>query len=225
MSAQFRFRGHRRILWVSAVALGLALAGTSCAVPASPQSPEAMPEPSTSLGTPDALEPSLEEVAASFEIPAGLTDEELAEAFVDRTTRWWNYGALPGLSADDRLSDYGLGPFAKLVASEHSSAISEVFLTLDNTSEKDWNAAVNANVIEIFIQSELRGEAPYVRTMSLISLDAAGSPEEGFRVLRMTVEDTSTRSSDSINSRGPFEIEVLFVTVGDLTKVKSVDGN
>jgi len=199
------------------MALLVVLAGCG---PTSEATPSPDPEVSASA-TPEAPEVSPEEITSQFEIPSGLDDQALAEAYIQRINAWWNYGATAGISKDEKLTQLGLGPFALDIADQNSDPIAEGFLTSTNEAEKEANTSINANTIELFIQSELKGEAPYEHTLSLVSLDAVGSPAEGVRVLRITVKESSNRPADSFNADPPYSVELRFVVDGDTEKLES----
>jgi len=212
-----RPRPGRRL---AALASMLALLTVLAACAPNP-APEPVQPEVVETAAPAAPEISPEEITASFEIPIGLSDQELAETYIERINAWWNYAAAKGLSEDERLRELGLGPFALDIAEGNARPISEGLLADSNTEGEETNTAINANSLELFIQSELKGEAPYEHTLTLVSLDAAGSPGVGIRVLRLTVDESSNRPEDTFNSKPPFKIEVRFVVEGEAEKVES----
>lgn len=96
-AAPERAKGWRK--WIAVGALApLALSGCATESNAEPQPSEAVEVEDTT--SPEALQAAYEDtllrgeaLTEHFEIPAGLSDEELGQVFIDRLDEWENYGA------------------------------------------------------------------------------------------------------------------------------------
>lgn len=197
--------------------LTLTLAGCSLLAP-----PIAEPEPAPAEeSTAPAPVPTLsdEEIAALFVIPAGVSDQELAEAYVDRKTRWWNFGAAEELADDERRYELGLTDFAQSIADQHADAIAAAWLTSSNTDDTENAIALNANTLAHYIQSLLREEKPYTHTLTLVSLDQYGDNGD-VHVLRVTLRERTSDPTEPVNSRDDVQWELHWVVEGDHYKLQ-----
>lgn len=168
---------------------------------------EPTPTPAATAEAYGGIEPNLEGEAltAAFEIPAGLSDEELAQAFIDRMNAWMMYGATPERAAEwlaDRskgsdgwLTEYGA------VASNNEDAISPALFT-EEAITSEGNISLLALMQEINADSIYR----YVRT-SFPDLD----PEDTEPYLRwrelVGVKDVSTYQTED----GTRSLQIAYV--------------
>lgn len=155
-------------------------------------------------------------ITAEFEIPTGLSDEQLAQTYVDRVNAYWNYGTEPELVDDPRLEGASIVEYGELIGSESSDTINDALYTPENTTNRENKSEIQANTITKYVQSLLRGETPYEHNLELVSFDQYGDTDDT-HFLRITVRETST--DGEINNQ--YQIEVHFVVTGDTQKVSS----
>ncbi len=177
---------------------------------------EPTPTPAATAEAYGGIEPYLEGEAltAAFEIPAGLSDEELAQAFVDRMNAWMMYGATPELAAkwdsSSEGNDYWKSEFDK-VSSDNESAISPALFTEDAIASEGGLSIltlmqeINADSLYRYILSSFPDRnpediEPYVRWREVANVDDVTPPSaaDGTRTLQISyVERANTDKNDT----------------------------
>lgn len=100
---------------------------------------EATPAPEQSTSP----EVSLEEQIEALKIPAGLSNEELAEAYIDISNKWWVAGAEEGLSKDRVEANLTWDEFIPQIAVENTALYAPALYG------PDW--ATNPNIQDVLM--------------------------------------------------------------------------
>jgi len=199
------------------IPLALAVAGllAACGPVETPGDPVREPVETAPVELPSA--PSLEQIEEQFSIPNGLSDQALAEAYVDRKQLWWNYGADPSLEAGARDPHYSLEEYAELISALSADSIAQTLYTADNSADVENALDIQVNTLQKYMQTLLKESAPFRHHLELVSLDAVGDNGD-IHVMRMTVREYFSGDSEPHDSTYP--VEVHFVVDGDRVKVQ-----
>lgn len=233
MSRNHEVPGWKKVTAATAAALGM-FSLTACneapaPTPSATATPSADPteKPSTPATTPEE-EPQVD----SFEIPAGLEDEELAEVFVDRITDMKNAGATPQFAQDalhvgqesgrDAIIDY-----ARDIAAQNIEALAPQIFTKDalkNEKIKKWLQNLEeinaATLYAYFLTSggQEGDEEPYRRWWEVTDVHSLKA-DPGTRKLTIDVyeyENTEKNRMDELGANpieGPGSVTVTFRTI------------
>ncbi|WP_409048284.1 hypothetical protein AB2L57_05830 [Microbacterium sp. HA-8] len=209
---------------------------------------EPTPTPAVTAEAYGGIEPNLEGEAltAAFEIPAGLSDEELAQAFIDRMNAWMMYGATPERAAEwlaDRwkgsdgwLTEYGA------VASNNEDAISpalfaeEAITSEGNLSLLALMQEINADSIYRYVRTSFpdldpEDTEPYLRWRELVSVKDVSTyqTEDGTRSLQIAYvekangdKNTALGDNQSLSEGIEGFWNVAFVTDGSHERVQGI---
>ncbi len=191
--------------------IGINMSTKGDASPSNPETPKTDPKGTTEVitepSTPEeyraAYESSIlrgEELTEHFRIPAGLSDEELAETIMDRVDEWENYGANKELSLwlnNRDLSETApsLQELVDEVSRENREAIEDALFTNDLTEVLPFVERLertNSSVLGFFKQTS--GDTEAYRTWSKITTISGIAMDESTR--RIDISFTSHANTD-----------------------------
>lgn len=233
---------------ISLIALGLAavLALSGCAPADKPEpvneeieeKPEARPYASTILHG--------EELTKEFEIPTGLSDQELGETFAESINAWENYGANPSLEAE--VLGKGLGDDEKLaiysdLAEKNADAIAPAILgddwgnhpvssQLKRQLQENNSVTLNLNALTSDKEYDEESWATYIEDVITTNISDEFTLEGGRRLrIEYVVKDNSDKNRvDKLTQveQYPAEgkltvIEATFIEVDGKTVAVEID--